>query len=779
MAGGGLRPASPLVGVLVALGVYTALQALPLPRQLLELVSPMALLEWDRSLALVGQPEPAWVTISLDPGATFREVLKCFSYAGVLLMASYVTRIRGPRFVLWCVFGCCLAMAALDVLHGLVRATKVYGIYTPSLQSNRWSLAPLLNENTFAAYLNLGIFCGLGLGLAERRGAVRAGIALLIAVTVAISVLSGSRGGLLSLLLGGLAFALLIWARRDSLRSYGIRRREALLLGLAGMGAGSILVFIGLTRSAWSGLSDERLDKLQWAEWALPMIRDFPAGVGRGAVGSVFPAYRPAASNDVILYMENFVLQWVTEWGPIVAGLVLLVVGAQLSPRHLRGNPGQQVAALGVFVVLIHNLVDLGLEVPALCYAMLAVIGACWSHPRSPRWKNVAWERGLLVGLLVACVLVGWRGRSTLGGDRNALHSRLAGMAYDDSDQVQALSIDLDAAVRRRPADPYLALIQAFHAERRGHGSTLAWLGRAVQRNPSDGVTHLAIARAVFRRGGTAQALLELRTAAGLDPALVTQVVDQARRWSKDPEELNRIVPLGAGRAQTLTRLANSFPDHEASYRWLKEAESLSQDVAPPKLALAYYEIKRMRAGDKEHCGDDLARCAKAAGKWLDLAKSLPGADESYIYVRASLIEITGSPLDADALLAGGCGDHRTCHRIRVNLAVKHRLLPSLQEAAERYVGRSCDQPEPCAAAHGWLGRQYSTLGEHGKALTHLVQAAERRGTAARWLDVAAGYAAAGSAVSAVQSLERAKSFGADPQVVAERRSRYQGLARP
>src|SRR4029079_8537146 len=102
--------------------------------------------------------------------------------------------------------------------------------------------------------------------------------------------------------------------------------------------AGTALVALGLAAAgagtrAWEVAHDAHLGaKAQVWRWSLALARDFPwFGVGRGAFETAFLPYRQADQQNytvVFAYAENFVIQWITDWG-VPVGLAA-VVGAAL-----------------------------------------------------------------------------------------------------------------------------------------------------------------------------------------------------------------------------------------------------------------------------------------------------------------------------------------------------------------------------------------------------------------------------------------------------------------
>src|SRR5690606_11142097 len=165
-------------------------------------------------------------------------------YGSALLLSSSSDRKRGSRLTLTIVFGSAAALALIALLHGITDAESVFGLYTPTFRPGRWAMSPLLNPNNLSSVLNLGALVGIGLFLDERSAPRRWHIGYLIATMLGVSLLSGSRAGIL--LLGLAIIPLIVVVQRWRKKSHRSDRFDHawglaifLLVGvtLASMGA--------------------------------------------------------------------------------------------------------------------------------------------------------------------------------------------------------------------------------------------------------------------------------------------------------------------------------------------------------------------------------------------------------------------------------------------------------------------------------------------------------------------------------------------------------------
>src|SRR5262249_31967167 len=148
--------------VFAALAWFTLMQTIPMPMRWLQAIAPANADVWERCLLPLGEAAPRWAPISLDPGASLVEVLKWTTYAAAFATASAVAARHGAAWGVLAVFGAAVAAAFTTLGHGLIGATKVYGLYQPTFPALAWHVGPLLNPNNLAGYLNLGALSGLG-----------------------------------------------------------------------------------------------------------------------------------------------------------------------------------------------------------------------------------------------------------------------------------------------------------------------------------------------------------------------------------------------------------------------------------------------------------------------------------------------------------------------------------------------------------------------------------------------------------------------------------------
>ena len=757
----------------LVLAAYTLLQAVPLPMALLERLAPGNADVWARALLPFGESGPRFASLSLDPGSTVVEALKWSSYAAIFTASAAVSARRGAASGVTTVFVSALAVALVTVVHGLAGVTKVYGFYVPSVSLPPWHVGPLINPNTLAGYLNLGALAGVGLVLMHDPVAPRWLVASGVAFLVAVDVTSASRGGVLALIIGVLLLALLLRiraARRG--RGEGIAADPSLryLLGAALLG-GAALAVLGGTRGTWLELWDKNLDKLQMVLWALPVLREHPIfGIGRGAFESVFPAYRSSPGHVVFAYVENFPAQWLVEWGAPVALAALVVFAWALAPSRLGALRSRLAASAytGVVVVLLQNLADLSLEIPAVCFALATVLGSLWgdrarSRPsrglaaKAPgRLAPLAPAAALVVGVVLA-VAAFWFGHPDVGAEREAVRRTYEATNLADPRAHAALKGALREAMRRHPAEPYFPLLGALAAHQGKHESALPWLQRTLERGHVNGRAHLLLAQVLASRGARRQALLELRIAVTQDSSLLGPAGVFAARISKDFDELLGAVPEGSAGAPMLDELAVQARNagHAALAARL-DAEAITRNPGAhgPRVRAAEALLEALAKGTCE----DHARCKRDLEAHATALEAAHPGDFVAERIRAQELVLDGKSEEAESRLAARCAlvkDRVGCLRARAEIASRVPGVARIDVASKDLLAATCLSASACAEAASYLARIREGRGDTGSALTLLARAAREEPTEARWMALAEASSRGGAHAQAADALER------------------------
>lgn len=784
--------------VLFGLGVYSAFQALPLPAGWMQILSPASAETWQESLRLIG-PQPQWMSISLDPGASVVEGLKWVSYGAVFVAAARVGRRHGSFAGPLIVFAAAAIAAVTTVVHGAVGATKLFGLYEPSYSVGRWAISPLLNPNNYSGYLNLGAFCGIGLLVSHKARVPRPFVAVALAAILGVSTILASRGGLVSLLAGLVCLVpVLAWL----MRRHGNRTvREIQLTMAVPVGAvalsGLLLAVLGGGTEKWQRLLDESMAKLQVLERTLPMIRDyFFLGAGRGAFETVFPAYAQGGGNEIYQYAENFVEQWSAEWGVPLTAVALGSLTWLLRPTQLGVHRSLAAAAafVGVVVLLGQNLLDLALEVPAVCLALATLLGSlsgAAEYRRTHSPTRASWRdssntqdsirsrtasserypfsgtaaRVALVAVLVALSLLvsafAWGTHPALV-DRDRLHRLATGALSATAARKQKLWDLLKESVRRHPADPYFFVLGAHATRRDPSRRALAWAGRAIERSSSSGEPYYALALNLADYGAQRQALHALRTAATIRPEMAGRITKAALRMTNEPSELEQVAPHGSAGASILFSMAQQLrgPERAAlreNLRW----RALRRD--PAHVGARTEAVKELHAGltaGSERCSKGRrSQCLEEIESHLRVLEAGTARNGEVLILRARWLLERDRPLDAYAWLTRTCRQAKDlvpCLRERVAVAREIGDQPSLQDSIDAYLSEACLEVHGCSAAAMWVGDIRASRSEWSDAADQYERAAHAVPSVSAWTKVAQAANRAGMFPRAVMALRHA-----------------------
>jgi O-antigen ligase len=759
----------PLVAwLLLGLAGYSLLQALPLPLGVVRALSPEAASVWEGALRPLRPAGSSWASLSVDPAGTWLEVLKFAGYACVVIGASALRARHGSRSVLALVGGLALLVCVVTLAHGLVGATRIYGMFPAPNLHERWSRGPFVNGNNLAGYLNLGLFAGVGLLLGERPPLRTRYVGAGVAVLATGLVLTGSRGGVLCAVLGG---AVLV--------AYALKRRGA---GTVRIVAGSSLVLLvavvalfvfGDTRLRGALFDTSNAGKILGFRGALSLIHDNPwFGVGRGAFDGAFQPYRGVRgdASTVYVHAENLVLDWMSEWGVLVGLVALFGCGfflVRLVTRAKR-DPALVGVVLAVGAVLLQNQVDFGLELFGLAAPFWILLSLGERGYEQPGAKVAVWPRFVPAGAAVAAVLVVLVTRAQpLQLERRAMRERFTAFGAGNRAALAELQRELRAAILRHPADGYLPLLGG-HLAARLRQNPLVWLGRALERTPTSGRANLALAEALGAAGHRGQALIHLRLAGAYDYSLADRAGNVAVALESNVEALARGYPRDSIGGERFVELCPKLP---AGSRLPCFREAVRRDASrqAAHAGLVQELLAALDAG-REPCGGGAAPACVVEAK-RSVASMKAGSGFQTVMLAARVRALEGDRAGAVKILLGEC--HATpsasgCLELAVELAIGLSDRALVREAIGRYTAVACEAPERCGAAHEYVADRLDKSGDLGGALEHQAEAARQAPSAGAWLKLAGLRARLGTVATVRAALDEAKASG--PLDEAQRR---------
>jgi O-antigen ligase/tetratricopeptide (TPR) repeat protein len=468
------------------------------------------------TLALVVFFAAVWVTVFASSflfESTRHAVF--WSAYGLVFFATtaLVGRVAGPRWALAAlVAGCAFVALKAVVEYGQMRGVdpnwRVFG---------GW-----VNPNALAAMLMLGLLIGVGLlaSARERVHAVVAGAAVLV-IGFAL-LLTGSRGGMLSAVVGLGVFLVLAWRwagwRRAAVGLAPIALVALLAVALSARpetpgGSGGTAGLRATSVSA-TGQQSAEFRTLLWRS-AADLARARPYGVGLGAFR--FESARPGLVEQTVLAHQTY-LQLLAETG-LVSLLGLLAVAWFWLSQVLRSHPDlgeeRDLTRAGIVAAVVgagaHNLIDSNLYYFGVGYATFALLAlglqfaVDGSGPEAMPTTVRRLAAFIAAGMAMAALYFAW-------GER--LRGRVVGEAMAGG---SALERTLDAALAWAPRDGDTWALAARYDRRLTPAQRIAAFRNAAAYTPSTRNLR-ALARALAEGGEAAAAEIALRDALDRDP---------------------------------------------------------------------------------------------------------------------------------------------------------------------------------------------------------------------------------------------------------------------
>lgn len=325
----------------------------------------------------------------------------CFLSAQCLTRASQAKKLA----LIFSVYGSAVAFLAL--LQGIAPNGKIY--WMREAQAGGWIYGPYVNHNHYAGLMEMLVpiplvFCFSRYAYGTRKTLAAAASALMASTVF----LSGSRGGMLALMLEILVFAVIVIAREKSLKAaFTIGTILLLLTGfLTWAGGGEV------TKRLASIHNETRTElaggvRLSITQDGLRMWLKRPIlGWGLGTFPVIYPGFRSFYTDFFVNAAHNDYLQLLVETGALGFSIMLwfLVVLFRSSRKKLR-DCGSSIngtvtlgAALGCVGILLHSFLDFNLQIPAnaALFYVLCVIAASEPLVESSRRRrsHVAEEAG-------------------------------------------------------------------------------------------------------------------------------------------------------------------------------------------------------------------------------------------------------------------------------------------------------------------------------------------------------------------------------------------------
>ncbi len=369
-------------------------------------------------LVQLAVPWPKRGGLTISPQATARGLAFVVAAIGIheLAAAVFVQRQARERFRKM-VGGLGLVIALMALVQLASGTTRIYGLFEP-IDSSALSFGAFVNRDHFAGYMLMVVPISLALlGRAWRRYLDRVGtnpnlrrrlvalespqgVALVTAVLPPVAcigalVATTSRGALLafvaSLALAGIglrraggvpAWAMALAFLAVTVSWFGVERLEARFGRAAGEAPGRTLVWrdaISRMDGLWlsgSGFNTFGLETSRVSAWSLPKgATPWPEGMAATLESGARVGYRAVPGlRTRVWYREahNDYVQLLVEVG--IPGLLIALWAAIRLLGAARSDPWLLAALTGV---LLHELVDFDLQIPAVAMLFVALAAPC------------------------------------------------------------------------------------------------------------------------------------------------------------------------------------------------------------------------------------------------------------------------------------------------------------------------------------------------------------------------------------------------------------------
>lgn len=534
---------SKLGQVLCVASVATFLQIIPIPPAWIALISSGTydILSMAKGTDFPNSP------LSLDVAQTQLEFVKlatALALVGVVIQRRLTKGTDSIQRQLsqWVAVSGTIVMG-VALLHFLLGFEKTYGLY--STHEYSYIISSFVNPNHLASFLGLSAFASISAFTLARRAQANNWLWLINAAFLTIGLfLTLSRAGIYLFLLVSVLLGL---TKIDSLKTRVLGSVIAFLPPFIGFGlllSPSFLPTNTLTETLGSIFNPGAFSKTQiWS--AVPQIMsDFPLfGVGRGAFISIFPKYSDSDTNLTYTHLENEYLQILTDWGPII-GTLILVLLFRVFLSILQNNktkPECYPILAGICFIALHNFIDFSLSTMGLLMPTVAFLASVEfiSSPKTiKRARNHFWATGLvIITLLIAS--------QTLGHELFDETKHIQ-KAMNQGQKTNELIKQTQAAISRHPGDYFFHLLETriYREEPKNLGQALKSVNRALYLAPTQPAPHLEAARTLLAMGYKKQSMLEYRVAIRHAPHQSREVIQEIIQRTDDLEALISLAGL-------------------------------------------------------------------------------------------------------------------------------------------------------------------------------------------------------------------------------------------
>lgn len=402
---------------------WLALQIIPLPADLLKIISPVR--------ANLPTPDPASAirTLSIDPHASLGFLLKSCAYVAAFGLALALMHSRERM----------RTVAIVIIVTGLVQALLASFMHLAKLNFQVFftemnhipnAHGTFVNRNHLAGYLEICLALGIGMMIATLKGgtsdswkqrireiagwllSTRVLLRISLVIMVVALVMTRSRMGnaafFSSMLIAGVIG---LATSRHATRSTVILLISLIVIDIfivgTWFGVENVIkryeettIYREVQPSGGSQATGNSVEeRLEPGLFAMNMLKDYPlTGSGGGSFYTAFPKYRPGAITAYFDYAHNDYVQIATDTGAIGLGLLGLVVLSTfvvaLRTLYERRDPLCRGiafgATMGIISIMIHSWVDFNLQIPANAFTFVVLLALAWTAYRLPSDRHIS-----------------------------------------------------------------------------------------------------------------------------------------------------------------------------------------------------------------------------------------------------------------------------------------------------------------------------------------------------------------------------------------------------
>lgn len=375
----------PLLYPLIFLLFLSIFQILPLPLNIIKVLSPQAYKIYTAST------DNVYHTLSLHPHSTILEIIRLFTciiafFLTIQLFSRERELIRLVKAMM--IIGTFLAL--IGIFQMIFWNGKL--LWIRELRHGGTPFGPYVNRNHFAGLMEMLIPLSTGMlimfspplflknglrhGISEFMRHERANVFILSLASVVIMItalfLSLSRGGIIGLSLSMVLFGILLILRKST-------KRKGILIVLI-----SAITFLTVGWFGWDRIIDrfESLkdtgvsSEMRFHNWqdSLKVIKDFPfTGTGLGTYEHVYPGYKTIRSQERWEHAHNDYVEGIIEMGIIGLAIAMytvfrfyrLMLSGLMKRRLLEARLLSLGALAGITGILVHSITDFNLHIGA------------------------------------------------------------------------------------------------------------------------------------------------------------------------------------------------------------------------------------------------------------------------------------------------------------------------------------------------------------------------------------------------------------------------------